>query len=431
MNIIDRRLNPKGKSLPNRQRLLRRLKTQVRKAVAQSISGRRVSEIDAEQSVPVPVDGIGEPAFRKGSSGTREVIWPGNPKLIKGDRIPRQGEGEGEGQGRQASDSGEGEDSFTFSLSREEFLDIFFEDLELPDMVKRRLMQSVADVPSRAGFSVSGGPQSLDVVRTMRNSMARRLALSRPKEQEVEEIEAKLAEAEAAGDKEALARLEEDYAKLKRRRKAIPWVDPVDVRYRRYEPRPVPVAQAVMFCLMDVSGSMNEHMKDLAKRFFMLLYLFLQRRYESVDIVFIRHTHEAKEVDEDTFFTSRETGGTLVSSALEAASRIIVERYPVESWNIYLAQASDGDNMSTDRDRVLSAMTTSLLPACQYFAYLEVSDPPGADHGGFQDISDLWRTYETLLGPDVPLAMRRAGSAGEIFGVFHELFSRSGAQQKA
>ncbi|PKU24543.1 YeaH/YhbH family protein [Telmatospirillum siberiense] len=429
MNIIDRRLNPKGKSLPNRQRLLRRLKSQVRKAVAQSITGRRVREIDAEQSVPVPVEGIGEPSFRKGSSGVRDVVWPGNPKLVKGDRIPRPGGGDGEGN--QASDSGEGEDAFTFSLSREEFLDIFFEDLELPDMVKRRLMQTVSSVPSRAGFSVSGGPQSLDVVRTMRNSMARRLALSRPRDEDVEEMEARLAEAEAAGDEETVARLKEEHARLRRRQRAIPWVDPVDVRYRRFEARPVPIAQAVMFCLMDVSGSMNEHMKDLAKRFFMLLYLFLQRRYEAVDIVFIRHTHEAKEVDEDTFFTSRETGGTLVSSALDAASRIIAERYPIDGWNIYIAQASDGDNMSSDRDRVLSAMTASLLPACQYFAYLEVSDPPSEDHGGFQDISDLWRTYETLLGSSVPLAMRRANSAGEIFGVFHELFSRSGINQKA
>ncbi len=423
MNIIDRRLNPKGKSLPNRQRLLRRLKTQVKKAVAQSIAGRRVTDIDADESVPVPVEGIGEPAFRKGPGGIREVVWQGNPKLTKGDRIPRPDGGGGQGRG--SSDQSDGEDAFTFSLSREEFLDIFFEDLELPDMVKRRLMQTLATVPTRAGYSISGGPQSLDVIRTMRNSMARRLALGRPSDERIRELEMLLAEAEAAGDDEAVARIKDETARLLRRRRAIPWVDPVDVRYRRFEHRPVPIAQAVMFCLMDVSGSMNEHMKDLAKRFFMLLYLFLQRRYEAVDVVFIRHTHEAKEVDEDTFFTSRETGGTLVSSALEAASRIIAERYPVDNWNIYVAQASDGDNMSSDRDRVLAAMTGRLLPACQYFAYLEVGDAP-ADDQSFQDTSDLWRTYEVLLGEAVPLAMRKANSPSEIFGVFHELFSRSG-----
>jgi uncharacterized sporulation protein YeaH/YhbH (DUF444 family) len=424
MNIIDRRLNPKGKSLPNRQRLLRRLKEQVRKAVAQSIAGRSITEIDSDQSVPVSVEGIGEPTFHKGPSGTRDIIWPGNQKLIKGDRLPKPRDGEGNPS--QAADSGEGEDQFTFSLSRKEFLDIFFEDLELPDMVKRRLKSTVAAEPARAGYSISGGPQSLDVLRTMRNSMARRLALRRPPNADIEKLEALLAEAQAAADSDAIARITDDIARMQRRRRAIPWVDPVDVRYRRFESRPVPIAQAVMFCLMDVSGSVNEHMKDLAKRFFMLLYLFLQRRYEAIDIVFIRHTDAAKEVDEETFFTSRETGGTVVSSALEATDRIITERYPIDSWNIYVAQASDGDNMSSDHSRVLTAMSTRLLPACQYFAYLEVADPPSDNWEPPPDESELWRTYEALTGSVASLTMRRANSANQIFGVFHELFSRSG-----
>jgi hypothetical protein len=423
MNIIDRRLNPKGKSLPNRQRLLRRLKAQVKKAVAQSIAGRRVAEIDSDKGVTVPVEGTGEPAFRKGEDGTRDIVLPGNKEFLKGDRIPRPNGG-GEGDGRDASDQGEGEDDFTFTLSRDEFLDIFFEDLELPDMVKRRLKEAAATLPARAGYSSSGSPQSLDVVRTMRNGMARRLALHRPSLQDIEEMVVALAEAEEAGDMLSVAKLTEQLALLRRRIHAIPWIDPVDVRYRRFENRPVPIAQAVMFCLMDVSGSMNEHMKDLAKRFFMLLYLFLQRRYEAVDIVFIRHTHEAQEVDEETFFSSRETGGTVVSTALDAAARIIAERYPVDGWNIYIAQASDGDNMVSDRHRVVQTMTTLLLPACQYFAYLEVDDPPAPSAWeGRQGVSELWRTYTELLDPSLPLAMRRANGAAEIFGVFHDLFA--------
>jgi hypothetical protein len=145
-----------------------------------------------------------------------------------------------------------------------------------------------------------------------------------------------------------------------------------------------------------------------------------------VEVVFVRHTHEAKEVDEDTFFTSRETGGTLVSSALETAAQIIAERFPVDQWNIYIAQASDGDNMSSDRNRVLTSMNESLLPASQYFAYLEVSDPVTHSWEESQSTSELWQTYESLLGPTVPLAMRRANSANQIFGVFHELFARVG-----
>ena len=110
-----------------------------------------------------------------------------------------------------------------------------------------------------------------------------------------------------------------------------------------------------MFCLMDVSGSMTEHMKDLAKRFYVLLYIFLKRRYKHVDVVFIRHTHEAPEVDEDTFFHSPETGGTVVSTALEEMQRVVAERYDPDSWNIYAAQASDGDNTATDNDQTAGA----------------------------------------------------------------------------
>ncbi|MDR3437931.1 YeaH/YhbH family protein [Telmatospirillum sp.] len=423
MNVIDRRLNPTGKSLPNRQRLLRRLKAQVREAVARSISGRKIADISADTEVQVPVDGIGEPFFRKGAGGDRDIVLPGNKKYVKGDRIAKPTKGDGDGGG-QASDSGEGEDAFTFTLSRDEFLDVFFEDLELPDMVKRQLKQSTASVPARAGFSVSGSPQSVDVTRTMRRGMARRLAMRRPTVKDLDELKKRLAEAEAAGDSDSVAKLTEELTQLRRRVGAIPWIDPVDVRYRRFEQRPQPIAQAVMFCLMDVSGSMNEHMKDLAKRFFMLLYLFLQRRYEAVEVVFIRHTHEAREVDEETFFGSPETGGTLVSSALSMAADVTAARFPVDSWNIYFAQASDGDNMSTDRHRVAETMTNALLPACQYFAYLEVGDPHSDSWDGSESASELWRTYQKLTGPGVPLAMRRATTAAEIFEVFRDLFAR-------
>ena len=115
-----------------------------------------------------------------------------------------------------------------------------------------------------------------------------------------------------------------------------------------------------MFCLMDVSGSMTEHMKDLAKRFYVLLYIFLKRRYKNVDVVFIRHTHQASEVDEETFFNSPETGGTVVSTALEEMQRVIEERYSPDNWNIYAAQASDGDNTASDNDKTAALLTKTI-----------------------------------------------------------------------
>ncbi len=175
----------------------------------------------------------------------------------------------------------------------------------------------------RAGYSVTGSPANLALMRTVRNSLSRRIALQRPKADELQRAARRDRRARVRTARRPARRLEleEELARKMRRTGLIPYIDPLDVRYRRFEPQPKPVAQAVMFCLMDVSGSMTEHMKDLAKRFYVLLYIFLKRRYKHVDVVFIRHTHQAQEVDEETFFNSPETGGTVVSTALEEMQR--------------------------------------------------------------------------------------------------------------
>jgi len=182
---------------------------------------------------------------------------------------------------------------------------------------------------------------------------------------------------------------------------------------------------------MDVSGSMTEHMKDLAKRFFMLLHIFLTRRYEHVEIVFIRHTHVAKEVDEQTFFHSSETGGTVVSSALLEMQRIITDRYPTDDWNIYAAQVSDGDNETNDTGACTLLLRGAILPICQYFAYLEVGAEEGKAPAGFiEQKTTLWQCYELLLNPGSPLAMRKITRRQEIYPVFRELFRRGGVDSE-
>src|SRR6202000_1849503 len=165
-------------------------------------------------------------------------------------------------------------------------------------------------------------------------SLSRRIALRRPKPEEIQALKDEI-EALAPEDEARRLVLEEELARKQRRTGVIPYIDPLDVRYRRFESHPKPVAQAVMFCLMDVSGSMTEHMKDLAKRFYVLLYIFLKRRYKNVEVVFIRHTHQASEVDEETFFNSPETGGTVVSTALEEMQRVIEERYSPDNGKVY------------------------------------------------------------------------------------------------
>jgi uncharacterized sporulation protein YeaH/YhbH (DUF444 family) len=262
----------------------------------------------------------------------------------------------------------------------------------------------------------------------MRNSMARRISLKRPKPADIEAVQQELDEATARRDEAAVARLTAALEALQRRAKVIPYIDPIDVRYNRFERVPKPNTQAVMFCLMDVSGSMTEAMKDLAKRFFMLLYVFLQRRYKTVDIVFIRHTSTAEEVDEETFFYSRETGGTVVSTALDQMLKIVHERYPTGTWNIYAAQASDGDNYGADSSRCVSLLGGEVLPICQYFAYVEVGDGMGGSLSGLSRDSDLWRAYSEVAPQHAHFAMRRVNDPSQIFSVFHELFAKGGVR---
>jgi uncharacterized sporulation protein YeaH/YhbH (DUF444 family) len=432
MHIVDRRLNPSGKNLANRQRFMRRAKAQIRKAVHESAGNRSIKDADEGGEVVLPAQGVHEPSFRRSSSGgVRDHLLPGNKEYIAGDTIQRP-PSSGGGSGSDGSPDGEGEDDFRFALSRDEFVDLFLEDLELPDLAKRRVVNADSLVYTRAGYSVSGSPANLALNRTVRNSMSRRIALRRPKPEELLALRTEIEALDPAEDDKRVA-LEEEYARKKRRTGLIPYIDPLDVRYKRFESHPKPVAQAVMFCLMDVSGSMTEHMKDLAKRFYVLLYIFLKRRYKNVEVVFIRHTHQASEVDEDTFFNSPETGGTVVSTALEEMQRVIEERYSPDNWNIYAAQASDGDNTASDNDKTASLLTNVLLPCCQYYAYLEVGrDSEHFPPGFIRRDSDLWQTYSTIIRAGAPMAMRKVGHRRDIYPVFRELFAKkTGAEAAA
>ncbi|WP_309083345.1 YeaH/YhbH family protein [Chelativorans sp.] len=428
---IDRRLNPKDKSLGNRQRFLKRAREELKRTIKEQVKAGRIADVDAEHRVPVPVRGTGEPTFHPDrTSGERQYILPGNKEFAPGDRLPKPGSGGG-GSGSEGGRGG-ADDDFQFVLSREEVLELFFEDLELPDMVKLNLKEAVSFKPRRAGFATSGSPTNINVGRTMRNSYGRRIALHRPKREEVERLAAEIAQLEAQPNRKAVEQrieaLRQEWERLERRRKRIPYVDPVDVRFNRFEAQPLPNASAVMFCLMDVSSSMGEREKDLAKRFFVLLHLFLKRRYERIDIVFIRHTHEAREVDEETFFYSTQSGGTVVSTALEEMQRIIAERYPAREWNIYAAQASDGDNIAGDSERCAALLRNELMELCQYYAYVEIIDERETEIFGSTDNgTSLWRSYRSVGEKWPNFQMTRIARPADIYPVFRRLFARQPA----
>ena len=426
MNIIDRRPNPKGKSLANRQRFIERAKHEVKDAIADALKRRKLGESEGGEKVSIPTKGISEPVLRRGArGGKREHVVPGNKKFVAGDRIDRpQAGGGGAGRGQASPDDNGEQDAFEFMLSKEEFLDLLFEDLELPNLVKTKLKTSETTQLTRAGYSIDGTPANFNIRRTMRNSLARRISLNRPSPSDLEAMERQIEAAEKADDAEGAAQARLDLEQARARARRFAYIDPVDVRYNRFERVPKPNTQAVMFCLMDVSGSMTEAMKDLAKRFFLLLHVFLTRRYKTVDLVFIRHTSNAQEVDEDTFFHSRETGGTIVSTALEEMLRVVRARYNPENWNIYAAQASDGDNYSEDSDRCSQLLGGEIMPLSQYFAYIEVGAEATLRHGFPSPPTDLWRTYATIAPQHPNFAMRKVADPTQIFPVFHELFAK-------
>ncbi|MEC5396781.1 YeaH/YhbH family protein [Uliginosibacterium sp. H1] len=417
--IIDRRFDSKNKSAVNRQRFMRRFKGQIRRAVADAIDGRSIKDLDNGESVSIPTRDLSEPHFQHGSGGIWEQVFSGNDQFSTGDEIQRpMGGGGSGGQGKGASNEGESEDDFVFQLSREEFLDVFFEDLALPNLVKTQLAQIPEYKSQRAGYANDGVPTNLNLVRSMRGALGRRLALGAPYHGKIRELQAEIDELlkTRSPDDEEVKRLQHDIGVLRAKIEAIPFLDTFDLRYNNRVKIPQPSTRAVMFCLMDVSGSMDEEKKATAKRFFMLLYLFLTRTYEHIDVVFIRHHTVAKEVDEEDFFHSRESGGTVVSSALDLMRDVIQERYATGLWNIYGAQASDGDNWENDSPRCRELLAQSILPYMQYFAYIEIT--PG-------EPQNLWREYEKLQGTASNFAMQRIESYADIYPVFRELFKKT------
>jgi uncharacterized sporulation protein YeaH/YhbH (DUF444 family) len=407
MHIVDRRLNTSGKSLENRQRFLRRAKSLVQGAVKKTSQDRDIKDVLEGGEVAIPLDGMNEPRFHT-EGGVRDRVLPGNKKFVEGDILQRP-----QSKSGRSSDAGEGdgEDAFRFVLSRDEFVDMFLDDLELPDLSKRKLAEVENEGLRRAGYTTSGSPANISVGRTVRLAMARRVALQRPRPEAIAQLEAELDGCSEEQRPQLLAEID----RLKSKMKRIPFIDPIDIRYR----------QAVMFCLMDVSGSMSEHMKDLAKRFYMLLYVFLTRRYRKVEIVFIRHTDRAEEVDEQTFFHGPASGGTLVSSALETMHEIVQSRFRPADWNIYAAQASDGDNTPSDNAKTVALLTDIILPACQYFAYLEVGrDEDSLPAGLHSHPTDLWRAYEHMPEAGPRFAMRKVRHRRDIYPVFREFFRR-------
>lgn len=417
INIIDKRKNPKGKSSKNRHKLLKRISGRIKKAIPNIVKDNNVKDLtSSNKGVKIPVKGINEPQFSYDQkSGDKKRVYPGNKEYTVGDKIrkPQDGEGGSGGDGG-SNDPTVTEDDFVINISKEEFLEYFFDDLELPDMVKEHLNTIVNFKQKRAGFSNQGTPNRLNIVKSFKNSMSRKMATSIFFDKKIKELEEELLDKSLT--EKRVEYLKQEIEKLKKMKLSISFMEEVDLQYNNFEKQPNPVTSAVMFCIMDVSGSMGDKEKDISKRFFMLLYMFLTKQYEKIELVFIRHHTQAKEVSEEEFFTSRESGGTIVLPALELMNDIIDKRY--SGWNIYASQISDGDVWSSeDSTSCKEVLENELLDKIQYMIYVEVTR-------AYQKVGDLWVDYQNLSESRANFAIGQIRELSEIWNVFKDFFKK-------
>lgn len=380
MTIIDRRKSGKNKSVTNRQKFIKRYKNRIKRSIDEITSDKGITDVMKDRKVTIDEDELDEPSFDFDlSTGKRSVVVNGNKTLGKGDKVYQPPEGDGDG-GTEGSPDGEGFDEFSFTLTKEEFLDLYFSDMELPDFIKESMKGSDKYKFKRAGYTKDGIPARLDLLKTLKQAMARRIA---------------------TGSKR--------------------YLDDVDMRYKHFTKQPYPIRKATMILLMDVSASMREKEKMISKKFFLLLYLFLHKVYTSVEVLFVIHTQNAKEVTEEEFFYGKETGGTVVSSGLELVNNIIDERMNLSEENVYIAQASDGDIWSGDL-HTCGPLMDKLLQKVQYFAYLQVEPEHHVEYKREFGVKDLMYIYKQI--DNQKLQCKHAADESEVYPVLRELFER-------
>lgn len=431
--FIDRRKTGRGKSLPNRQRLLRRIKDAIRAAKPVDIDAGGVKNVKPGSSnvnpVKVTKHSLHEPTFHYArNTGDYDVVLIGNDMWERGDEFPLGGEDEGSGG---AGPGAETEDDFIVNISRDEYLNVFFEDCELPDLQETHEKDLPEFKPRHAGFQKYGNPGQLSVKRSFKNSFARRKILTSDARRELEELEAEYTQlatelGEFSDNREAHDRMdwiEQRITELRQKISVIPFFEDIDLRYTKKEKVLVKAADAVFVMIMDISGSMDEDKKRMARKFFSLQYAFIKRKYPQTDLIFIAHTDEAEEMTEEEFFTTRKSGGTVVSPAYELAHQIIRERYDAHETNIYLSQASDGDNWEYDNSEIIPQLEDSgLLKKLRHMSYIQVGQSFAA---GYSGAVSLWSVLQSVANSSDKLSMAKIDDDSEVFDAFHKIYKKS------
>lgn len=358
-SVVDRRKNGKYKSVGNRNRFIERYKKVIKHAVQNLGNKTGVKDLlDEKKEINIQIpETITEPHFEVDDSESESNrVLPGNQNLSKGSVIRRPSQ-----RDKASNAGGTGEEDlekhFSFALTKEEFLNLYLEDLRLPNLCKKGVGKIKRYKYFKAGYTKEGTPARLNIKKTFESALARKIATR------------------AQGKKPI-------------------YLDDVDIRYDLFAPKAEPVFKAVVFCIMDVSGSMGGYEREQAKKFFLALLVFVQKSYPDVEIVWIRHTETADECSENEFFYGDKSGGTNVTSAYTLAAKLIAERYNPNTTNIYAAQVSDGD-VFLESEPDLEGTFLALTKLVQHFAYFEVENEYKRDNFGEKKLSKVLGKYET------------------------------------
>ncbi len=372
------------RSASDRQRHRKKIRSSLQENIADVIAEESIIGQNREKVIKVPIRGIKEYRFVYGDNS-------GGAAQGDGESQPGQVVGQDGQPGDQPGPAGDqpGVDFYETDITLSELIDIMFEDLELPELERKNLKDITTDSASRRrGYRSVGVKVHLDKRRSVRQKVRRKVALQR-----------------IAEGQESLANIDDDSFPFRKE----------DLRYRRRVPTERPSSNAAIVCIMDTSGSMDSMKKYLARSFFFMLYQFVRTKYENVEIAFIAHHTQGKEVTEEEFFHKGESGGTMISSGYKKALEVIHDRYHPEMWNVYAFHCSDGDNLSFDNPIAVQA-AEELCDLCNLFGYGEIK-PASSYYPG----STMLDVFDEIARDNFKaLSMK---SKEDIWPVFREFMS--------
>ena len=388
MSIFREHKTTADRSASDRSRHKKKIEKAIRDGITDVVADESIIGHDGKKKIKIPVRGIKEWQFIFGDNeGHKQVGSAPGQDVQKGQIIKK---GQQQGQGNKAGKD-KGEEMYEVEISLEELADYLFDSLQLPDLDRKKFKKLLDVKPKKHGTRPQGIRPRLDKKKTAVERI-KRLAASR--KQGTVDINPETGE--------------EDF----------PFHDN-DLRYYYIKDRPKEATDAVIFFMMDVSGSMTTNIKYLARSFYFLLYQFLKHKYEHIEIVFIAHTTEADEVDEEKFFKRAAAGGTHVSSAPKLALDIISKRYHPSSWNIYAFHCTDGDNWEDDNVAAFDALR-ELSSICQMLCYTEIIIESERPSWQTEKNSKLWNNLKKIESNQLRLAS--LSNAQDIWPVFKRLF---------